>query len=145
MARRLDNSNSSVSLQVNNLYPIPQDIQGFSTEDMFSAAEVKPVEVMIGVDGKKSTGFLPMLKEVTLMMQADSQSNDIFVNWFQVMDATRSSDFDAELIIRVQGTRKSYACTNGSLTSYSPTPKGGKVLGPRSYTITFESIYEAPF
>ena len=55
----LTSANSAFSLQIANLYPVPQSIQGYAADDAFAVDDVEPVETVMGVDGKLSGGYTP--------------------------------------------------------------------------------------
>lgn len=139
----LSNSNSVLMLQVTGLFPAPIEIQGFSTDDMFTVADVESAEVMMGVDGKLSAGYIPYAIPLDITLQADSASNDIFDTWVGAEKITRDK-YVANFTILVQGTSRLYTFTKGYLRAHSPLPAGKKVLQPRKFTIDYESITVAP-
>lgn len=141
--KTLTTANSAFSLQIAGLYPIPQNIQGYATDDSFAADDVEPTEVMMGVDGKLSGGFVPYPTKLTVMLQADSDSMAIFDNWLATQGSAKEA-YVANAIISLQGTQEKYAFTRGFLTSASPMPSSKKVLQPRKFVITFESCTKAP-
>ncbi len=139
----LTNANSALSLMVRGLFPTPQAIQGYSTDDAFASDDVSPAEVQMGVDGRLSAGFVPYPTAIALTLQADSPSVAMFDTVLEAQKAAKEAFiFDGTLII--QGTGAKYAATRGFLTSASPMPTGKKVLQPRKFTITFESVSKAP-
>jgi hypothetical protein len=139
MARTLSTFNSVLTLTVSTLDIGPIQIQGFATDDAFDAPDVKPVEVMIGVDGQKSSGYVAYLVPFKFTLQATSTSID-------VMDAIQEGinalgdDVAIGMSLESPALGKLWTGTNGSLTSYKPTPQGKKLLGPQSYEITFEQL-----
>lgn len=139
----LTTANSVFALAIAGLYPVAQILQGYSTDDAFSADDIAPAEVMMGVDGKLSGGFVPVPRPQTIMLQADSVSNQIFDDWQAAQESAREL-YIATAIISLQGTSQKYALNRGILTSYSPMPAAKKVLQPRKYVITFESVTLSP-
>jgi len=139
----LTTANSAATLVVRGLFPVPQALQGYSTDDSFSAEDVKPGEVQMGVDGKLSAGYVPYPTEISFTFQADSRSTQMFdiVLGAQVA-AKEMFIFDGTLIL--QGTGEKFAMTTGYLTSASPMSSSKKMLQPRKFTITFESVTKAP-
>jgi hypothetical protein len=142
--KTLTTANSAFSLQIAGLYPVPQSIQGYATDDSFSTDDVNPVETMMGVDGKLSGGFTPYPTKLKISLQADSDSNAIFDNWLAAQSASKEA-YVANGIIILQGTNDKYVFTKGFLTSASPMSSSKKVLQPRHYEITFEACSKAPF
>jgi hypothetical protein len=98
---------------------------------------------MMGVDGKLSGGFVPNARKVKITLQADSASNKIFDDWNAAQE-TAKEVYIASGVIALQGTGQKYQATRGFLTGYSPMPAAKKVLQPRTFEITFESITPVP-
>lgn len=136
-------ANSTLILTVLDLFPAPQQLQGYATDDVFSVEAVSPVEVRMGVDGRQSAGYTPVSRAVTIHLQADSASNGLFETWAAQQDALLDA-FEAELVVQVPAIGRLYTCLTGFLTRYPPFSDGRKLLEPRAYTITFESILPAP-
>lgn len=139
----LTTANSVFALAIASLYPVPQILQGYSTDDAFSTDDVTPAEVMMGVDGKLSGGFVPVPRVQTIMLQADSPSCVIFDDWNAAQESAREI-YIANAIITLQGTGQKYALNRGIMTGYSPMPAAKKVLQPRKFVITFESCTLSP-
>ncbi len=139
----LTTANSALAIAVRGLFPVPQNIEGYATDDSFSVEDVNPVEVMIGVDGKLSAGFTPYLTVMTIMLQADSVSVAMFDSMLAAQAANKEL-FYMDGVLIVQGTGKKYAMTKGVLSTATPAETGKKVLQPRKYTITWESMTKAP-
>lgn len=140
----LTNANSVLMLSVGGLFPVAQQLQGFSVDDMFSAPDVKPAEAVMGVDGKLSGGYTPYPVPLEITLQADSPSAFIFDTWTTAQDTAREI-FIAQLTILLPGTGQKFACTRGILTSQSPMPAGKKILQPRKWEVTFQNVSPAPF
>jgi hypothetical protein len=140
----LTSANSAFALQIAGLYPIPQSMQGYATDDAFTADDVNPVETLIGVDGKLSGGYTPYPTKLHIALQADSPSNAIFDNWLSAQVASKET-YIANAIISLPGTGDKYTFTRGFLTSATPIAGSKKILQPRKFEITFEQVSKAPF
>lgn len=139
----LSNSNSKLALTVRGLYPVPQSIQGYATDDSFATNDVQPAQIMMGVDGRQSAGFVPYSTEFTVTLQADSPSLTFFDAVLEGQKAQKEVFiFDGTILI--QGTGEKYAMTNGVVSSATPMATGKKTLQSRKFTITFESVTKAP-
>src|SRR6185503_10244175 len=132
-------ANSVVMLSANKLYNVPVQLQGFSADDVFGAEAIDTAEVLMGVDGKMSSGFIHVPVKWSITLQADSGSNAIF-------DAIYGAEKIAQEKFILQGTvvlpsiGTTWVMINGVMTSYQPVPDAKKVLQPRKYTITWESV-----
>lgn len=139
----LTTANSAATLVVRGLFPVPQSLQGYSTDDSFSSEDVKPVETQMGVDGLLSAGFVPYPTEISFVFQADSPSTAMFDVVLAAQNSAKEAFiFDGTIIL--QGTGEKFAMTKGYLTSASPMSSSKKTLQPRKFTITFQSVTKAP-
>jgi hypothetical protein len=139
----ITSTNAVYLLTILRLFPVPQQVQGFSADDIFDTGDVAPAEVMMGLDGKLSGGFVPVpiVQGITLM--ADSPSNTLFEAWYTAQQAARELYF-ANAVIQLPAVGTSYVLTNGVLTGYKPSADAKKVLQPRKFSITWESCVPTP-
>lgn len=143
MAKTLTTANSSLTLLVRGLFPVPVSIQGYATDDSFAIDDVDPSERYMGVDGKLSAGYVPYTTKLTIMLQADSESMDIFDTTLAAQVANKELFiFDGTLII--QGSGEKCTFTKGYMAEITPAPTGKKVLQPRRFSIEFEGYSKAP-
>lgn len=125
------------------LFATPVQLQGFAADDAFATEPLASVETLMGVDGILSAGFVFVPVRQTISMQADSISNDLFDLWWNAMQTTRDV-FLAQGVITLTTIQKKYALTNGSLTTYHPLADVKKLLQPRRYGITWQTVSAAP-
>jgi len=135
----LTSANATFTLVIPGLFPAAQTIQGWATDDFMSVDKYKLSENVIGVDGRKSSGFIPTLKLTTISLQADSQSNDIFSYWIQAMEKAREI-YRGEGTIIYPSINKSASLTYGTLEDVQKIPSIKKQLEMMQYTINWESI-----
>lgn len=135
--------NSIYMLAITGLYTVPQQLQGFSADDIFDTGEINSAEVVMGLDGKIAAGYVPVAIVQNITLLANSDSNALFEAWWASQRAAQELYF-ATGIIRMPSVKRSYALTNGVLTGYSPMSDAKKTLQPRKYTITWESALAAP-
>lgn len=143
MAATLTAANSVIMLVIPDLFPIPQQLQGYAADDVLTTEAVDSVETVMGVDGRLSAGWVPMPKRQTYTLQADSVSSLMFDAWQQSQEAVRDA-FTANAFITLPALGRIYTCTNGYLTNYMPMPDVRRILQPRRFQITWESIIGAP-
>jgi hypothetical protein len=136
-------ANSVIMLVVADLFPIPQQLQGYSADNVFSTEAVTSVETQMGVDGILSAGWVPAPRPQTFELQADSVSSRMFDAWYQAEQVARDA-FIANGVIRLPSIGLSYICTRGFLTSHMAIPDARRILQPRRFTITWQSILSAP-
>ncbi|NTU49334.1 MAG: hypothetical protein HGA87_00300 [Desulfobulbaceae bacterium] len=134
----INSSNSVIILTIPGLYTGVQ-IQGFSTDNIFSSEDVEMAEIMMGADGKLSAAFVPNPTPMVITLQADSPSNEVFDFWARQQKTNRTL-YKATMIVTISSISKSYVCSNGFFQKSKVMPDAAKVLQPRPYTIVFESI-----
>jgi hypothetical protein len=132
-------ANSVFTLSCPALSITSVQIQGFAADDAFDTKAVKPVEVLVGVDGKKSSGYVAYLVPFTFMLQADSPSIAIMDAIKEGLDALQD---DAELSASISSPSlgKLWTFSDGSLTETKPAPQAKKLMQPQNYEITWASI-----
>lgn len=142
MAGTITAANAVLTLSVANLFPIPQQIQGFAADDVFDTEDLETAEVSMGVDGKLSAGwvFNPVKQGFTL--QADSLSNDFFEAIYAAERAARDK-FTLNGSVLLPAVNRLYTMTNGFVQGYKPMSDAKKVLQPRKFMITWESVLPA--
>jgi hypothetical protein len=139
----ITSSNAVLTLAIATLFPIPQQLHGFGTDDIYDIPRIRSVEIMMGVDGVLSGGFIYAAVPMEITLQADSLSNRIFDTWNSQMQAAGET-YIAQGNIRLPGVATKFALLTGFLTGYSPSPAAKKVLQPRRYEITWQKIAPAP-
>jgi hypothetical protein len=136
-------ANSVITLSIGTLFPVPQQLQGFAADDVMDIPRIQSVEVLMGVDGVLSGGFV--FREIVqrIMLQADSASNAIFDQWWTQMVASLAT-FQATGQVRFPSIGTKFNLTGGFLTGYKPSPAARRILQPREYEITWNLIAPAP-
>lgn len=135
-------ANSVFALAITGLYPSPQTLHGYAADDGFTTEALESAEVVMGLDGHMSGGYVfnPVKQTITLM--PDSASLDVFNNWALAQMAAREV-LVANASISLPSIGKKYVLTRGFLTSSKPIVDVKKVLAPVSYQITWNTIVGA--
>lgn len=131
------------TLAILPLFVVPQRIQGFASDDVSDVPSIRSVEVMMGVDGILSSGFVNVAVPQHVSLQADSLSNRVFEAWWTQMQATKSL-YVATGLLSIPGIATEYVFVNGSLTGYKPLPAIKKLLQPRTYELTWQKVVPVP-
>jgi len=134
----ITSANSVLTLVIDGLYG-PSNIQGYAVDDAFESESVQQSEVLMGVDGNLSGGKVWIPYKMTIHLQADSPSVEVFDNWRSNQDAFVDV-FVANGTIILPSTGISYALYNGYLTAATPFPAVKKTLQPVVYEITWQTI-----
>lgn len=143
MPRTITSVNAVLTITCPTVFPIPQVIEGFETEDAWSIAPYETARASKGVDGKKSVGFIPSNKEMDIHLKADSLSRLVFQQILGVMHATNEIVvFDGNLVI--PSTLEVWEFSNGNLGPNVPGPPSGKkTLEGLVWQITWDDIQPA--
>lgn len=139
MANTITAANAIFTLTIPGVFAAPQQLQGFSADDIFSTSPIKPNEVSMGVDGILSGGrvFVPVTQEISL--QANSQSKQLFDNW-NAAEQTIIDSIVAQGVVALPSLGQKWVLTNGFLTTYVIMPDAGRILKPVKYEITWGSV-----
>ncbi len=140
--RSITAANAVYMLSIFPVFPIPVQLQGFAADDVFSTDPQTVAETSMGVDGLLSAGFVFNAVTQNITLQANSDSNNIFDAWQQAQKAVKDTYF-ANAVIMLRGIGSKWTMTNGVLTTYPPMPDAKKVLQPRRFGITWESVDQA--
>jgi hypothetical protein len=139
----ITSANSELILVCSQVFAAPQSIEGYATEDAWNVAQFEVAQVRMGVDAHMSAGFVPAVKEMDLMLQADSPSRQVLQRILGVMEATREVVFIDNATLALPGTGEVWEFTKGVITKAPKTPPGKKVLESTTWQITWEDIQPA--
>ena len=142
--KTLTAANSQYLITIPGLYSSPTPLQGYATDDAFETAASELAEVVKGVDGIMSAGYMPYITEQTVHLQADSPSTQIFEDWLNT-SKTAQEVFYANATIILPGLQRKYTLTKGVLRSYVPIPGAKKTMQPRPAIIMWSDISPASF
>jgi hypothetical protein len=137
-------ANSVFQLVVAGLFPVPQQITGFAADAAFTTDAVERKEVVFGVDGHMSAGYVfsPTITNISIM--PDSPSLIVFDAWQQAEQVAQEVYFASATIVLPSIQRK-YALTRGVLTSAPPIVSAGRVLAAQQFRITWQSVVGEPY
>lgn len=142
MARSITAANAVYMLGITGLFPAPVQLQGFATDEVWGTDPLKSAEVLMGVDGRLSGGFVYVPIEQSITLQADSLSTGLFDQWWNAMQVNQTP-FPAQGRIRLRSVGSSWVLTKGFLTTYQPIPDAKKLLQPRKFGITWQQVVPA--
>lgn len=132
-------ANAVLMLSVDNLFPAPIQIQGFSADDVFNTDDIDNAETAMGVDGILSAGFIFTEIKWYVTLQADSPSAVLFDNIYSA-EQQIVEKYRIQGIVRLPSVGMKWVMKNGVLSTYKPMPDGKKVLQPRKFGITWERV-----
>lgn len=140
--RTITAANSVLLLSVAGLFDVPQRIQGFSADALTGTEALATKELLMGIDGRLSAGWVAVSVPQSITLQADSPSVDFFDAILQAEETAREAFvLTGSLVIPSIG--KKYAMTRGFLSAINKFPTIGRTLAPRPFTITWERVTPA--
>ena len=140
--RTTTSANVILLLSVRNFFPVPQQIQGFASDEMISTEALNNIEASIGADGRLSAGFTPAATPMTITLQADSLSNDFFEQVQAAQSQAREAFiFDGTYIMSSVG--KKYDLVRGFMQGGPKFASARRTLQPRPWVITWEQVTPA--
>lgn len=139
----LTTANSQLILVVAGLFTVPTPIQGYGVDEAFLMEAVETAETLMGIDAKMSAGWIAVSKNMQVTLQADSDSIPFFESWYSAQDSQQDLFF-ATGSLTLPSLSKTYVMAKGVLRGYTPIPEGRKVLQPRRFRITWESVLPGP-
>lgn len=135
----ITSTNSTVILTVEDLFPQGVTLEGFSVDTIISSDEVTMAETRMGVDGKMASGYVPSPKSVTISLEANSPSQEVFNVIYGATEATKKI-YKCNLSVNVPSLKRSYNWVDGCVVSGKPTSDVKKTLDPTSWKLTFTTL-----
>lgn len=136
-------ANAVLTLSQAILFPTPQQIQGFAADDVFDLDEIESMEVLMGVDGVMSFGYVWKVQPQTIMLQANSPSGPEFFDIVQSQQLAAQTAYPLDGVIILPAIGMKIILTNGVLTRYK-LPGAKKLIQPRRFGITWNLAVPAP-
>lgn len=129
-------------LGVGLVFPVPQKIEGYATDEAFAFEAVQLAQAVMGVDGRMSAGYTPQPVVQTISIQADSPSKFIFEAWIAAMKTAREV-FYSNGTLAIPSLERKYTLQRGVLTQAPMVPTARSILQPMTFQITWENVSPA--
>lgn len=143
MARNITAANATIFITAPDVFGAPQQLQGFSTDNIYDSDAIEPVETMMGVDGVLSGGYTPKAVDQVFMIQSDSAT----IDFFEGIQSWQQQNLGVEVLsgtTLLLGPQKFYTMPKGFLVAYQALPPAHKVLQARRFTIRWQNVYASP-
>lgn len=144
MAKTITSANSIFLLGITGLYPTAQLLQGYMADAAFDVDATDVSEIVLGVDGNMSYGWVPRTYTQTISLMPDSSSSTLFEDWSLQQDAAQEV-FPAFGSITIPGLQRQYVLANGVLKNIKAIPGAKKVLEGRPFMIVWNNITPQPY
>jgi hypothetical protein len=137
--KTITSANSVFTMVVPGLFPAPVQLQGYAVDKAFTTEALQLAETKMGVDGRMTAGYTPMISNMTVSLQADSESRAIFDAMIQATKTAREIFYiTAEIVL--PATQEKFSLIKGTLVNVKQLPDALKVLQEVDYVIHWESI-----
>lgn len=143
MSGSITAANAIFMLTIPGVFNSPQQLQGFSADDIFDTDDQTIIQTSMGVDGLLSAGFVftPTVQSITL--QSNSESNSVFDEWNSAQQAALDA-IEANGVVVLPSIGRKWQMTRGFLTTWKSIPGAAQVLKPRRFQITWQNAERAP-
>lgn len=138
----ITSANAIYQITIPGVFNVPVQLQQFATDDIFDTGAIPAAEVMMGVDGILTAGFVFAPVEQGISLQADSPSIALFETW-RSAEVNARDKFPAQAVIVLTTLNTKWALTKGFLRNFPPMPDAKRVLQPRKFSITWEAVSPA--
>ena len=138
----ITSANAVFLLTIPSVLPVPTQIFGFSVDDIFDFDDIDATDTVMGVDGILSGGLVYAAKPQNISLQADSPSITLFDAWYMAQQANTAA-YPAFGNITLTSIGTTYALSTGFLSRYKPLSDAKKILQPRKFRITWQSVIPA--
>jgi len=140
--KTITSANSQLLIGVTNIYPVAQLMQGYMADAAFGVEAIDFAELVMGVDGILSGGWIPQMNPQTISIMPNSPSSGFFETWLQAQNAAQDL-FLAFGTLQMPSIGTKYTLQNGFLVKGMPHPEGRTVLQGRGWGITWNTITPA--
>ena len=127
------------TFSVDTYSPAPTTIQGYSPDATVDGESMAIAEVMKGIDGFGSAGFINTTLVTPFELIADQPSCAFIDGWAAAMKVLNGGTGDILYarngVITYPGLGLKAQATQGVLRNWKPIPTGQKLLRPRQFTI----------
>lgn len=135
----ITSANSVFTISVPGLFDTPIQLYGYSAERAWNTDQQGLSESQIGVDGRKTAGYIFNQVRQTISLQADSPSKALFKKIVQAMQSAQDV-FYLQCDISLPSTGEAFTGLMGTIEDWKPLPDAGRVLQPMDFVIAWGSL-----
>ncbi len=137
----ITSANSIMTIQADPIIPSPVQLQNFATDQIATTDEMVIAEARMGPDGGLAMGYTPQPVAFTLMLEANSPSQQTLFDLSGAIRANRRI-YDVTITLDCPSLKKRYIFERGGLISSSVMPNPKKVHDPTSWKFQFATVRE---
>ncbi len=138
----ITSANAELVLIVEEIFTAGIILQNFGTDQAFSMDSVDITETRMGVDGYMVAGYVPVIKPVTITLEASSPSRFALSTVWEAMEANRRI-YMCGLVCTLPSVGERLTWSKGVLRSGNVIPSAAKTLQPTTWVFNFERLERA--
>lgn len=138
----ITSANSVYTLVIPGLYSAGVNLQGYMADAAFETDAADVAELVRGVDGVLSGGFVFFNTNQTISIMPDSPSSVVFENWLAAEKAQQEK-IVASGSISIPSVGRKYALSQGYLFRIVQVPAARRVLQGRPFVISWGDVSPA--
>lgn len=138
MSKDITSATAKIKL-ISAVTPAGVNFEQFSADSAWSKDVSKVIESRMGVDGKISFGYTPVVRTASFTFQPNSPT----LSALQLIVSTQNTAMKpivCQLIISLGSVEKTFMINNACITNGDLLPAGSNVLDPVEVNIEYESI-----
>lgn len=135
----ITSANATAIMTVEDLYPAGFQLQMFGTDAAISQDSTQITDTRMGVDGYMVAGYTPMIKNVTITLEAPSPSVTFLKHLWRTMESNRKP-YKCTLVCTVPSVLQIFTWTGGVLKEATPFPSMAQMLEPTTWLFHFSDI-----
>lgn len=139
MGVSITSTNAVYMLTIIPIFPTPVRLTGFMADAAFDTEGADIAEIVLGVDGGVSAGFIPYLVKQTINIMPNSPTSLMFETW-AASEKVASEKFFASASIAIPSIGRTYTLANGILSKFVAIANAKKVMEGRSFEITWGDV-----
>lgn len=139
MAKSITSANAVIMFAIVGVFDVPQQLQEFAADNIFTTDEVQVTEARMGVDGFLAAGYVnePVMQGFSFL--ASSDSCRMFDQW-AAQNKIAQDAFFANATVQLPAIGRKWTCTGGTLLRAKPMPDANKTLGDRRFNVLWEKV-----
>lgn len=135
----ITSANAQLVLACEELYPQGITLSGFSADSALTADAVERAETRMGVDGRLVAGVIYAPQPVSIVLEANSPSLEVFETIRDAMQYNKRP-YGLTLTVYLPALEKTITFRRGVLTSAPTMPAIGRTLQPTTWQMTFQEV-----
>lgn len=132
-------ANVNLILACEELYPSGVKLEGFSADSVMTADGIDITENRRGVDGRMVSGVIKSIQPVSIVLEANSPSLEVFETIRDAMHAN-NRPYELTLTCHIPALDKTLVYRRGALKNAPSIPAVQRTLQPTTWSMEFQEV-----